>query len=216
MDELKTDQTKNAGGEVFSPFQDLRKKRNFLAIAILITLIAIIALSFVSYQLGLTKKIARFIPPPFQVKYEVSPNADTSLFFEPEKPSVKANSVLPLMIKVNSGKNTLTGIEVALKFDPEFLEGIEIMPSDFFQPTTILNEKVNNSAGTILFSLICPIDQPRQGEGNLILINFKARKSTRGKTTPVEFLPQSQAAAIGEKFNVIESTQKATIRILEE
>ncbi|HUW21629.1 MAG TPA: cohesin domain-containing protein [Candidatus Bathyarchaeia archaeon] len=179
---------------------------------ILLLFVFLILLLLIGWQKA---RSARYVPPPIKFEKEVSPRADSRLWFEPENIEVKINSIFPLMIKVDTGQNTAAAVKIALKFDPEVLEVIDLIPSDFFQPPLILEKKTNNVAGTIFVTLACPPEQPKQGSGNLFLVNYKVKEISSKKTTTVEFLPQTEIAAIKEQGSVLKFPEKATIAVVE-
>ena len=157
---------------------------------------------------GLLFKSLTMISSP---QIETSPQAETSLPFEPEKINVEAKSVFPLAIRINSGQNLLAGVEIWLTFDPELLELASIIPADFFSSSAVINQKIDNQSGQASFVLLCPPQNPKQGEGNLALLNFKTKLAGQNQTKAVEFLPQTKVSAIGEGQNVLKKTAKAII-----
>jgi hypothetical protein len=144
---------------------------------------------------------------------DISPQAETALFFSPDRVDADAGSIISLMIQVSSGQNLLAGVEVGLKFDPDLLELVGVIPGDFFPSAAIFNKKIDNQAGQAFFNLLCSPQEPGQGEGGLALVNFRVEARPRLKTTTVEFLPQTKAAAVGENKSVLRVTEKAIIGI---
>jgi hypothetical protein len=181
---------------------------------VVLALLVAVGLGLTSISLWVKRSLFEKTFPLVTLKTELSPRAETLFYFQPETKTVELHTSLPLLIKVASGQNTLAGVEMALQYDPQFLQVISVVPGDFFQPATILNQQIDNTQGLLSFTLLCPPEKPQKGEGNLVLINFEAKKITAGKFTQVTFLPQTQAAAIKEEKNVLKSFKAALVKII--
>ncbi|MBP8591124.1 hypothetical protein KBI33_01485 [Candidatus Shapirobacteria bacterium] len=143
------------------------------------------------------------------------PQAQTSFYWQPEEIVAEAGKTVPVMLMVDSGQNILAGIEIGLEFEDKFLEIISILPGDFFTPATVAEQRIDNAEGKAFFTFLCSPQKPRQGKGNLVLINFLVKEKGHKGETLVNFSAQTQAAAIGEEKNVVKSARPLKIKIEE-
>ena len=105
----------------------------------------------------------------------------------------KLNDLIEVNILLNTGKRTTTGIDVALKYDPEFLElqpknpKIKIPKNGFINPHDFINTefssfdifpyfKLNNLTGSIFFSALAKPLREVWDQGVVGALTFKALK----------------------------------------
>lgn len=114
------------------------------------------------------------------------------------KQDFKLNDLIEINILLNTGKRTTTGIDVALKYDPEALElqpknsKIKIPKNNIVNPNDFMNTefssfdifpyfKVNNLTGSIFFSALAKPLREVWDQGVIGALTFKALK--QGETS---------------------------------
>lgn len=105
----------------------------------------------------------------------------------------KLNDLIEVNILLNTGKRTTTGIDIALKYDPEILElqpknpKIKILKNGVINPNDFINTefssfdifpyfKLNNLTGSIFFSALAKPLREVWNQGVVGALTFKALK----------------------------------------
>ena len=115
----------------------------------------------------------------------------TQVLFSKKKLKLRAGQEVTVHLRVKKA-SLVYGVELALSFDPQYLEVIDaspasaqvqVQPGNFFdsQQAFFLKNKVDNQSGTIdyIMTLLNPAP-PVKGAGKLFTLRFKAKK--KGKT----------------------------------
>jgi len=152
--------------------------------------------------------------------YRFSPNVDRST--APPVPTSRAKTTLSvdvanarvsgtsleIPIAIDTGGNTVSIVELHLGFDAKLLTGVSIQPGSFFSNPMIIENKVDGNNGTIVMTLSTLT--PRQGTGPLVTISAIAVQKT---SMTIHIDPKTKVAAIGEKGNVLRSTNDGTVQV---
>ena len=134
---------------------------------------------------------------------------DTELFFGLVE-SVRRESRVSFPIHIQTGANTVSAVELHIRYDPKLLNNVTIEPGRFFQNPTVLAQSVNSDTGVAL--LIIGTLSPRRGDG-VIAIFHATTAATLSSAMTLSFDPATQVAALGENETVVKSTTDATIPI---
>lgn len=117
------------------------------------------------------------------------------LFLDPPFGEFKQGAEIEVGIILDSKENLVTGADVVLRFDPNFLEvvdsdpklaGIQIDQGAIF--SQYLGNRVDTSRGRITVSGLAEINQPFSGRGVLVKVKFLTKKTGTTKVF-FEFQP---------------------------
>jgi len=131
----------------------------------------------------LTNPLKFFQEKPTPSPFLPSPEEGALLFLDPPFGEFQRGSVLETSIILDSKENLVTGADVVLRFDPNFLEvvdanpnleGIQITPGKIF--SEYLGNKVDLTKGRITISGLTEINQPFSGRGVLAQVKFLTKK----------------------------------------
>lgn len=185
------------------PTLDTKPTRNVSSWRILITLIicALFISGIALYRMNQRK-------PNVAEKIPSATLKDTELFFGLVEP-VRRGSRVSFPIHIRTGANTVSAVELHIRYDPKLLTQVTIEPGTFFPNPTLLAQSVNADTGEAL--LIIGTLSPRKGEGEIATL--QATASARSSVMTLSFDPSTQASALGENANVVKSTTNRTIPI---
>jgi hypothetical protein len=133
------------------------------------------------------------------------------LSFIPQLKPAAENTLMPIMLHLNSPGHRLVGVEIHLKYDPRYVAAVDIIPSNYFPQVTVIKPKIDQLAGTLNFTLLSPPDLPISGTNNLVLINFRTLRTTNSST--IELLPETKIAAVNIQQNLFQTTDAINIKI---
>src|SRR5258708_3020331 len=98
------------------------------------------------------------------------------------------NSSLAMVI--NTGQNAVSGVQVAITYDPEVLKNVFVTPGAFFTNPTILENSVDIKKGIISSTMtIHPGESQKKGRGTVLTIYYT---QTSGASTTLSFLPPQE------------------------
>lgn len=172
--------------------------------AILTLIICALFISGIALYRGTQRK------PNITEKITPATLKDTELFFSPVKP-VRHGERVSFPIHIRTGANTVSAVELHIRYDPKLLTNVTIEPGKFFPNPTILAQSVNADSGEAL--LIIGTLSPRMGEGEIATIEATTITSASSSTITLIFDPGTKVAALGETTNVVKSTANQTISI---
>lgn len=154
------------------------------------------------------------LPSPVLQEPSVSPKATTSLSLSPDAAIKYLDDVFKVEVLVDSGENTLSGVEFYLTFDPKKLKIEEVEKGRFFgsSPNILLN-KTDQEAGKISFAI--GTFSPRKGVGSLALLTFRVLGTTpETQPTIVSFTEGTKVAEVEETESVLAKTEEARCVLL--
>jgi hypothetical protein len=115
-----------------------------------------------------------------------------ALTVETSASSVQVNDTV--RVSVNAENVTdLTAVEIHLSFDPTLLEVAEVIDGGFIKPDFVVQNKFDNTAGTIDYAVAQINSPPANGSGTILEIVFRAKASG---DSPIRFRA-TQAAPAG-------------------
>lgn len=191
--------TDNEAIQPSEPMLDTQPARNPSSRrAILILIICALFISCVGILYRLQKKTTN------------STRQDTELFFSPVKP-IQRESRASIPIHIRTGANTVSAVELHIRYDPKLLTNVTIEPGPFFQNPTILARSVNADTGKVILTIGSL--SPRRGEDEIATLQGTMITSATSSTMTLIFDPGTKVAALGETTNVVKKTTNRTVPI---
>ncbi|MFC1646688.1 hypothetical protein ACFL1A_00235, partial [Patescibacteria group bacterium] len=107
----------------------------------------------------------------------------------------------------NTGTNQVSATKLSLEYDVNSIRSVEVSPGPFLPNATILEKKLDKNNGLINYSL--GTLKPTSGEG--VLVYVMGDIISGSNALRVDFLPETQVAAIGQKDTVLIKSTGGTI-----
>lgn len=143
------------------------------------------------------------------VKPQPSFGKDTTLSFVQPIQNTQSGQIFDLNLKIDTGQNTVTGVEFTLQYDPKFISIESITPSGFYEKPTVLINQKNNSLGTYKFA-VGSMD-PKKGNGSLVNVRVK---TINPGSSQVSFQGETKVADKNAgSNNVLKSVSGITLNI---
>ena len=114
----------------------------------------------------------------YQIQEDTTPSASSPFYSD---------------VRIQTGTNKVTGVQLEIKYSPALLTNVEIMPGDFFQNPTVLIERIDTQEGVISYALGSEYEGI-SGEGIVVTLSFTPRGSFRGEAS-LEFLSKTAVSA---------------------
>ena len=160
-------------------------------------LIMVVAVPFIIYTAKQKQELRKKAAPA------------TVLSISPAGKDVKTGEKFTLDVKIETGENTVSAVELAVNFDKTKLKGESIAVGDFL--TVPLVEGAVGD-GKMTMTLGSPPASPKKGTGTLAKITLTALDSIGN--TVVSFDEGTRAAGIKETDNVVINKSSATVKII--
>lgn len=145
--------------------------------------------------------IVKILPTP-------APIAQTQLIFgilSPVPPFQTIKRTYSLPIKITTGTNKVTAVQLELQFDPKVLNNVSIAPGSFFPKPVVLLNKIDAKSGRISYALgISPQDQAILGQNSVAVLTFESFNQIPTQTS-IQFLPKSLVTAEGVQESVLKT-----------
>lgn len=120
-----------------------------------------------------------------------------------------SSDLVTVPISIDTGKNTVSAVELHISVEPSAVAGLKVTPGSFFDSPTVLEDKAGDSPGTYIFTIGSLT--PRQGSGVIALVSWTKAAGATGNVT-VQLDEYTQVAAIGELGTVLKSMTDAVVR----
>lgn len=176
------------------------------------TLVLIIALIAITVGLLWMALKNSPVPPPAATQPTVVPVLpQTSILFGSLSTAFSTASAktYSLPIKIATGNNKTTGVQLELSYDPKVLTNVSVNAGSFFVNPFILINRVDEKNGRISYAIgISPQDSGKTGNGIVATLNFDAQKPTP-QSTSIVLLPKSLVTAEGTDRSVLKATTSA-------
>ncbi|HSW96626.1 MAG TPA: cohesin domain-containing protein [Candidatus Saccharimonadales bacterium] len=105
-------------------------------------------------------------------------------------------------ININTDKQPISGVQLALKYDPKAIGNIEITQGTFFNKPVVLQNAIDTTNGIIYYTLsINPNSAQIYGEGSIVTLHYQLINA--GASTKITFLPQTKVTAKGINTSVL-------------
>jgi hypothetical protein len=134
--------------------------------------------------------------------------ASTTLFVDVDTATVSTNK-LEIPVTIDTGYNTVSVVELQLSYDAKFLSEVSVQPGDFFSNPMIIENTIDSTKGTIVFTISSLT--PRQGTGSIAIITGIPAEKSSSITLRIE--SKSRVAAIGELRSVLKNTRDGTVQV---
>lgn len=122
-----------------------------------------------------------------QSSNEVKPNTTLSMLKNPNDKKI--------YIHITSGRQPISGVQLALKYDSTAINNVSITPGDFFDNPTILENAIDRQNGIIYYTLSMPTTSAEIfGEGTVAIMQYD---EITKNPTKLLFLPQTKITAKG-------------------
>lgn len=142
----------------------------------------------------------------------------STLFFAPSSLNASSGSstLQTTDIMINTGKDSVTGVQIELSYDPKILSNVQIaspVADSFFGTSSIvLFKEVNQELGRISFaSGIAPQETPKSGVGKVATLTFTAAKPLASDTAMIKFVDKSMVSHANTQESVLKETIPLTI-----
>lgn len=144
---------------------------------------------------GSTVRIIRTVTP------------DTTLRFDPSQTTAGAGQDFSVNVRINSGNNEVTVVDVVIDYDAEFVEGVSFTQTNLL-PRLLRNG--TNANGTARITLGSSETQGFQGEGVLGVLTFRGRSAGSSALT---FSGQTRVTALGTDENMFREGQTGEVTV---
>lgn len=113
-------------------------------------------------------------------------------------------------VKIDSGNNKVTGVQLEIAYDPEILANVEIEEGTFFEnPVTLLKE-VNEETGRISYALaVSPGLGGVYGAGTVAVLTFTENEASG--TARIDFLPKTLVSGEGIIQSILKTATGITL-----
>lgn len=185
----------------------MSKKTLFLIILLILTVyLLLLTLKSQEEQKKVVSQTPATSPTPATVF-----RSFTTLVASPSANIASLGEEKSLTVVIDTGKNNVASVQLEMLFNPEHINISKIEPLGFFQNPTVLLNEVDNKNGTVSYAIGTP--EVATGSGELVRINFVAKKLTAGTSSPITFLPKTAVGEIGNPSSVLREAVGANIII---
>ncbi len=182
-----------------------------LKTVVLIVILAFIAVSLV-YAAFLSKDAPlKQIVQKSQQQQEES-LADTSLSID-ESVKDEQNNEYYSLVNIDSGKNSVVGVQLELYYDPSLITNVNVTPLDFFPQAVEVLKKIDDKNGRISYAItVSPGETAVKGQGQLVKINYTPI-GNKGISGVINFLPKTEVSGESTAGSLLKSTSDGEINI---
>ena len=115
-------------------------------------------------------------------------------------------------VKVSTGSNKITAVQLELSYNPKELLNVEIVPGAFFTDPVILLKKVDEITGRISLAIGIQLGGTAvSGTGTVALISFKPNAGVTSSS--INFINKTKVSAESELKSVLKSTTGITFNL---
>lgn len=189
-----------------------------LALIITLLILTIVLLLVAVYTQQKPKQTTQNQPSKEQTtKVTPTPNpADTTLTLSPNPvypASTGTASATTVDVRINTGKNNISAVQLEMQYDPAVLTGMKIIPGDFFKnPNVLPIGGVNQQTGRITFAVSpASIRESQSGTGIVAKLQFYPRATAGVTESEITLLKESLVTQLGEAKSVLKETQSTRV-----
>lgn len=182
-----------------------------LKTVVLIVILALVAISLV-YVAFLSKDAPlKQIVQKTQQQQEES-LSDTSLSIDKSVKDEQNNEYYSI-VNIDSGKNSIVGVQLELYYDPSLITNVTVTPLDFFPQAVEVLKKVDDKNGRISYAItVSPGETAVIGKGQLVKINYTPI-GNNGISGVINFLPKTEVSGEATAGSLLKSTSDGEINI---
>ncbi len=144
--------------------------------------------------------------------------AETIIYIAPTSQSKNLGASFDFSVKIDTGANAITGVDINLNFDPHALEVISLQAgSGISDLSSLIYSRFDNSAGTIGFATYT-VDRNKTVSGSgieILKINAKVKNNAVLGTYPITFDVKTAASGRNEVINVIANMTNGNLIVTE-
>lgn len=157
---------------------------------------------------SLTKTESRAVSTPLP-----SDVAQTRLFFSPSYRKIPGNTLTEIPLLVQTGGNSISTIQLELKYNPAVLRIVDVRTADFFtQPTIIINE--NDVTNGLINFVLDNNEKAINGSGIVAYLTLSPiTTSSSSGTTDVTFLQKTAVRGSVRNESLLQSTESIHLDI---
>jgi len=182
-------------------------KKTLLLIVILG--IITVGLLFLALSTPTTQQKEVFLTPTPTLGIAKSPASDTTLSMTEESGTTAATRVVS--VNIDTGKNSVTGVQMEIAFDPNSIQDVSVAPGDFFSNPNTIIKNIDFKNGRISYALAVQLsDTGRLGTGTVTTINFSLKPTVN--STNLSFLPKTVVTGEGALASVLKKSTGVNIK----
>ncbi len=118
------------------------------------------------------------------------------------------------VVYIDSGKNTVTGVQVELYYDPKVVSNVTVSPLNFFSSATEVLKTIDQPNGRISYALGSSLGEPGvKGKGNLAKITYTVTPNPENPTASFNFMPKTSVNGNGTDASLLKETKDGQIII---
>ncbi len=177
---------------------------------LLIVLLAIIAALLTYVAISPKGKLNEVLKQTPMVKEN---NADSTLsVLNAEKNS---DGTYSSIVYLDSGKNTVTGVQLELYYDPKVVSNVTISPLDYFSSATEALKTIDQPNGRISYAIGTSLGESGvMSKGNLAKITFTLTPNPDVPTTSFNFMPKTSVHGNGTDESLLKETKDGQITLI--
>ena len=128
-------------------------------------------------------------------------NASLYLLKNPETNTIYMN--------IKTDKQAVSGVQLAIAYDPKVLQNVSVTPGGFFDHPVILQNAIDTNTGIIYYTLsINPNSAQISGEGTVAILHYT---KLSGTATKVSFLPQTKITSKGVNDSILKQASSVQL-----
>ena len=182
-----------------------------LKTVVLIVILALIAVSLV-YVAFLSKDAPLKQIVQRSQQQEESNLADTSLSIDQSTKDEESNNYYSI-VNIDSGKNSVIGVQLELYYDPSLITNVNVTPLDFFPQAVEVLKKIDQQNGRISYAItVSPGEASVKGQGQLVKINYTPIGND-GISGVINFLPKTEVSGDTTAGSLLKLTSDGEINI---
>ena len=142
------------------------------------------------------------------------PPAVTTIALSSTPDFAATSSSYSLDVKISSGENKVTAVQLEMSYDPKAINVTDILPGTFLNNPIVLLKKIDEQNGRVSYAVaIKPGDEIISGNGTIAKLVFKPVLGSKLATTEINFLPTTEVAAAGNAKSSLKSALGTTINL---
>ncbi len=182
-----------------------------LKTVVLIVILALVAVSLVYFAFLSKDAPLKQIVEKTQLQQEES-LSDTSLSIDKSVTDEQNNEYYSI-VNIDTGKNSVVGVQLELYYDPSLITNVTVTPLDFFPQAVEVLKKVDDKNGRISYAItVSPGEAAVIGKGQLVKINYTPIGND-GISGVINFLPKTEVSGESTSGSLLKSTSDGEINI---
>src|SRR5205814_1477444 len=115
---------------------------------------------------------------------------------------------------VNTGTDTITGVQIEAAYDPTVLTNVQLTPGPFFTNANVIINKIDTKNGRISYVIgIQPAGTHVQGQCIAAVIHYSVLSTTTVSSTTISFQPKTFVSVEGTSDTALQKFTDITLQI---